>query len=150
MELSTGKWEEQLDKTKSFSISKQMVWEAYLRVKANKGAAGVDEISIDRFEEQLKDNLYKLWNWMSSGSYMPPPVRAVSIPKTNGGERTLGIPTVADRIAQMVVTKQLEPKAEPHFHSDSYGYRPGKSVQGNSAGRGMQSTSGKYIHAPCV
>ena len=128
MELSTGKWEEQLDKTKSFSISKQMVWEAYLRVKANKGAAGVDEISIDRFEEQLKDNLYKLWNRMSSGSYMPPPVRAVSIPKTNGGERTLGIPTVADRIAQMVVTKQLEPKVEPHFHSDSYGYRPGKSA----------------------
>lgn len=117
-----------MDKAKSFSISKQLVWEAYLRVKANKGAAGVDEISIDRFEEQLKDNLYKLWNRMSSGSYMPPPVRAVSIPKTNGGERTLGIPTVADRIAQMVVTKQLEPKVEPHFHSDSYGYRPGKSA----------------------
>ena len=105
-----------------------MVWEAYLRVKANKGAAGVDEISIDRFEEQLKDNLYKLWNRMSSGSYMPPPVRAVTIPKANGGERTLGIPTVADRIAQMVVTKQLEPRVEPHFHPDSYGYRPGKSA----------------------
>lgn len=117
-----------MDKTKSFRISKHMVWEAYLRVKANKGAAGVDEISIDRFEEHLKDNLYKLWNRMSSGSYMPPPVRAVSIPKTNGGERTLGIPTVADRIAQMVVTKQLETKVEPHFHSDSYGYRPGKSA----------------------
>lgn len=117
-----------MDKTKSFSISKAMVWEAYLRVKANKGAAGVDEISIDRFEEQLKDNLYKLWNRMSSGSYMPPPVRAVSIPKANGGERILGIPTVADRIAQMVVTKQLEPEVEPHFHPDSYGYRPGKSA----------------------
>ena len=117
-----------MDKTKSFSISKQMVWEAYLRVKANKGAAGVDKISIDRFEEQLKDNLYKLWNRMSSGSYMPPPVRAVSIPKANGGERILGIPTVADRIAQMVVTKQLEPEVEPHFHPDSYGYRPGKSA----------------------
>lgn len=88
-----------MDKTKSFSISKHMVWEAYLRVKANKGAAGVDEISIERFEEHLKDNLYKLWNRMSSGSYMPPPVRAVSIPKASGGERTLGIPTVADRIA---------------------------------------------------
>lgn len=128
MELSTGKWEEQLDKTKSLSISKQMVWEAYLRVKANKGAAGVDEISIDKFEEHLKDNLYKLWNRMASGSYMPPPVRAVSIPKANGGERTLGIPTVADRIAQMVVTKQLEPMVEPYFHPDSYGYRPGKSA----------------------
>ena len=128
MELSTGKREEQLDKTTSFSISKHMVWEAYLRVKANKGAAGVDEISIERFEEHLKDNLYKLWNRMSSGSYMPPPVRAVSIPKASGGERTLGIPTVADRIAQMVVTKQLEPKVEPHFHPDSYGYRPGKSA----------------------
>lgn len=117
-----------MDKTKSFSISKQKVWEAYLRVKANKGAAGVDKISLDRFEEQLKDNLYKLWNRMSSGSYMPPPVRAVSIPKANGGERILGIPTVADRIAQMVVTKQLEPEVEPHFHPDSYGYRPGKSA----------------------
>lgn len=117
-----------MDKTKSFSISRQRVWEAYLRVKANKGAAGVDEISINRFEEQLKDNLYKLWNRMSSGSYMSPPVRAVSIPKANGGERILGIPTVADRIAQMVVTKQLEPEVEPHFHPDSYGYRPGKSA----------------------
>ena len=181
---------------------------------------GVDEISIDRFEEQLKDNLYKLWNRMSSGSYMPPPVRAVTIPKANGGERTLGIPTVADRIAQMVVTKQLEPRVEPHFHPDSYGYRPGKSAldavatarqrcwksdwvidldikgffdnldhelvmravkkhtdcrwvllyierwlkapmqrtdgtrenrhKGTPQGGGMQSTPGKYIHAPCI
>lgn len=105
-----------------------MVWEAYLRVKANKGAAGVDDISISKFEEKLKDNLYKLWNRMASGSYMPPPVRAVSIPKANGGERILGIPTVADRIAQMVVTKYLEPLVEPCFHPDSYGYRPGKSA----------------------
>lgn len=88
-----------MDKTKPFSISKQIVLEAYLRVKANKGAAGVDDISIAKFEEKLKDNLYKLWNRMSSGSYVPPPVRAVSIPKANGGERILGIPTVADRIA---------------------------------------------------
>ena len=122
------KWEELLDKTKSFSISKQTVWEAYLRVKANKGAAGVDEISITKFEEKLKDNLYKLWNRMSSGSYIPPSVRAVSIPKANGGERILGIPTVADRIAQMVVTMYLEPLVEPCFHPDSYGYRPGKSA----------------------
>lgn len=117
-----------MDKTKSFSISKQIVWEAYLRVKANKGAAGVDDISVAQFEEKLKDNLYKLWNRMSSGSYMPPPVRAVSIPKANGGERILGIPTVADRIAQVVVTMYLEPLVEPLFHADSYGYRPGKSA----------------------
>lgn len=122
------KWEELLDKTKPFSISKQIVWEAYLRVKANKGAAGVDDISITKFEEKLKDNLYKLWNRMTSGSYMPPPVRAVSIPKDNGGERILGIPTVSDRIAQMVVTMCLEPLVEPLFHPDSYGYRPGKSA----------------------
>jgi RNA-directed DNA polymerase len=117
-----------LDKTKPFNISKQAVWEAYLRVKANKGAAGVDDVSITKFEEKLKDNLYKLWNRMSSGSYMPPPVRAVSIPKDNGGERILGIPTVADRIGQMVVAMYLEPLVEPYFHPDSYGYRPGKSA----------------------
>jgi RNA-directed DNA polymerase len=117
-----------LDKTKSFDISKKMVWEAYLRVKVNKGAAGVDNVSIARFEENLKDNLYKLWNRMSSGSYMPPPVKGVSIPKANGGERILGIPTVADRIAQMVATMYLEPLVEPHFHPDSYGYRPRKSA----------------------
>ena len=117
-----------MDKTKPFSISKQAVWEAYLRVKANKGAAGVDGVSITKFEEKLKDNLYKLWNRMSSGSYMPPAVRAVSIPKDNGGERILGIPTVADRIGQMVVTMYLEPLVEPLFHADSYGYRSGKSA----------------------
>jgi RNA-directed DNA polymerase len=122
------KREELLDKTKLFEISKQTVWEAYLRVKANKGAAGVDDVSIAKFEEELKDNLYKLWNRMSSGSYMPPAVKAVSIPKANGGERILGIPTVADRIAQMVVTMYLEPSVEPLFHADSYGYRPGKSA----------------------
>lgn len=117
-----------MDKTKPFNISKQAVWEAYLRVKANKGAAGVDDVSITKFEEKLKDNLYKLWNRMSSGSYMTPPVRAVSIPKDNGGERILGIPTVADRIGQMVVVMYLEPLVEPYFHPDSYGYRPGKSA----------------------
>jgi len=122
------KWEEPLSKTKPFSISKQMVWEAYLRVKANKGAAGVDDVSITKFEEKLKDNLYKLWNRMSSGSSMPPAVKAVSIPKATGWERVLGIPTVADRIAQMVVTMCLEPTVDPLFHADSYGYRPGKSA----------------------
>lgn len=105
-----------------------MVWEAYLRVKANKGAAGVDDVSISKFEGKLKGNLYKLWNRMSSGSYIPPAVKAVSIPKASGGERILGIPTVADRIAQMVVTMYLEPLVEPVFHADSYGYRPGKSA----------------------
>ena len=113
-----------MDKTKSYEISKKVVWEAYKRVKANKGAAGIDEESIAEFEENLKDNLYKIWNRMSSGSYFPPPVKAVEIPKKNGGKRMLGIPTVADRIAQMVVKMYFEPKVEPYFHQDSYGYRP--------------------------
>jgi RNA-directed DNA polymerase len=122
------KWEEPLDKTKPFDISKHVVWEAYLRVKANKGAAGIDEQSIADFERDLKNNLYKIWNRMSSGSYFPPPVRTVSIPKSGGGLRKLGIPTVGDRIAQMVVKLYLEPEVEGHFHPDSYGYRPGKSA----------------------
>jgi RNA-directed DNA polymerase len=117
-----------MDKTKSFKISKQVVWEAYQRVKANKGAAGIDKESIMDFEQNLKDNLYKLWNRMSSGSYLPPPVKAVEIPKKNGGLRVLGIPTVADRIAQMTVKMYFEPRVEPFFYPDSYGYRPGKSA----------------------
>jgi RNA-directed DNA polymerase len=117
-----------LDKAKSFSISKKLVWVAYQRVKANKGAAGVDEQSIQDFEVNLKDNLYKLWNRMSSGSYYPPPVKRVEIPKSDGGKRPLGIPTVSDRIAQMAVKLLLEPEIEPHFHMDSYGYRPGRSA----------------------
>ena len=117
-----------MDKAKPFCISKQEVWEAYKRVKANKGAAGVDEQSIASFEKGLKRNLYKIWNRMSSGSYFPPPVRTVKIPKANGGERKLGIPTVSDRIAQMVVKSRLEPEVDPLFHPDSYGYRPGKSA----------------------
>jgi RNA-directed DNA polymerase len=115
-------------KPKSFEISKWAVWEAYRRVKANKGAAGVDEQSILEFEEDLKGNLYKLWNRLSSGSYFPPPVRAVEIPKRDGSLRMLGVPTVADRIAQTVVRGYLEPGVEPHFHPDSYGYRPGRSA----------------------
>jgi RNA-directed DNA polymerase len=117
-----------MSKAKPFCISKQEVWEAYKRVKANKGAAGVDEQSIADFEKRLKPNLYKIWNRMSSGSYFPPPVRTVKIPKANGGERKLGIPTVSDRIAQMVVKSRLEPEVDPLFHPDSYGYRPGKSA----------------------
>jgi RNA-directed DNA polymerase len=114
---------------KSFVISKRLVWEAWLRVKDNKGAAGVDEESIEEFERDLQGNLYKLWNRMSSGSYVPPPVRAVEIPKKGGrGVRTLGVPTVADRVAQTVAYLYLEPEVEPVFHQDSYGYRPGRSA----------------------
>lgn len=117
-----------MSKAKPFSISKRVVWEAYERVKANGGAAGVDSETIEEFEKDLKDNLYKLWNRMSSGAYFPPPVRTVEIAKDNGGVRKLGIPTVADRIAQTVVKMYLEPLVEEHFHQDSYGYRPGKSA----------------------
>ena len=114
---------------KPFDISKRVVWEAYEKVKANQGAAGVDGESIEEFERDLKRNLYKLWNRMSSGTYFPPPVRAVEIPKTGGkGVRVLGVPTVADRIAQTVVRSYLEPEVEPVFHPDSYGYRPGRSA----------------------
>jgi len=104
------------------------VWEAWERVKANHGAAGVDEESIADFEKGLKDNLYKIWNRMSSGCYFPPAVRTVGIPKKDGRVRLLGIPTVADRVAQMVGKMYLEPVLEPNFHQDSYGYRPGKSA----------------------
>jgi group II intron reverse transcriptase/maturase len=114
---------------KPFSITKQDVWDAYRRVKANGGAAGVDGQSIAQFEENLSRNLYKLWNRLASGCYFPPPVRRVEIPKSDGRTRPLGIPTVADRIAQMVVTRFLEPILEPQFHADSYGYRPGKSAK---------------------
>jgi len=113
---------------KPYNIPKQLVWEAYRRVKANRGAAGVDGESLTAFEKNLKDNLYKVWNRMSSGSYFPPPVRLVEIPKDNGGMRPLGIPTVADRVAQTVVKMVLEPLVEPVFHEDSYGYRPGRSA----------------------
>ena len=117
-----------MSQSKPFAITKQAVWQAYERVKANRGAAGVDGQSIQQFEANLKDNLYKLWNRLSSGSYMPPAVRRVEIPKASGGTRPLGIPTVADRIAQMVVKHALEPMLEPYFHVDSYGYRPHKSA----------------------
>jgi len=115
-------------KTKSYVISKFVVWEAYKRVKGNKGSSGVDGETLEAFEKNLKNNLYKLWNRMSSGTYFPPPVKLVEINKKDGGKRPLGIPTVTDRIAQMVVKMTLEPKLEPCFHADSYGYRPGKSA----------------------
>ena len=114
---------------KSFEISKREVWEAYQRVLANKGASGSDGQSLDEFQIDLKGNLYKIWNRMSSGSYFPPPVRAVEIPKSTGGVRVLGVPTVADRVAQTVVARRLEAVVvEPKFHADSYGYRPGRSA----------------------
>jgi RNA-directed DNA polymerase len=114
--------------TKPFVIPKALIWNAFQRVKANGGSAGVDEESIDAFEKSLGDNLYKLWNRMGSGSYFPPPVKAVPIPKKSGGTRMLGVPTVADRVAQTVVKLVLEPALEPVFDRDSFGYRPGRSA----------------------
>lgn len=117
-----------MSETKPFGISKRAVWGAYRKVKANHGAAGVDRQSLEDFSKDLKNNLYKLWNRLASGSYFPPPVLLVEIPKAQGGTRKLGVPTVSDRIAQMVVKQALEPCVEPYFHQDSYGYRPRKSA----------------------
>jgi RNA-directed DNA polymerase len=116
---------------KPFTISKRLVWDAFGKVRQNKGAAGVDGVSIAGFEEDLKSNLHKIWNRMSSGTYFPPPVRAVEVPKP-GGTRVLGVPTVADRVAQTAVAMFLEPEVEKVFHSDSYGYRPGGDLPGVS------------------
>jgi RNA-directed DNA polymerase len=116
-------------KDKSFVIPKLLVWEAWRRVKANKGAPGVDGEDLEAFEADLENNLYTVWNRMSSGSYFPPPVRAVEIPKPHGpGTRVLGVPTIADRVAQTAAAMYLEPLVEPRFHPDSYGYRPKKSA----------------------
>ena len=115
-------------KAKPYVISKREVWQAYEKVKANRGAAGVDGQTITEYEGQLKANLYKLWNRMSSGSYFPPPVRVVEIPKDGGGTRKLGIANVSDRIAQTVVTSRLVAVLDPLFHPDSYAYRPRKSA----------------------
>jgi RNA-directed DNA polymerase len=122
-----------MDKLKSpgkpFEISKWEVWEAYRQVRANQGAPGVDGVTLNEFEADLKNNLYKIWNRMSSGSYFPPPVKAVEVPKPHsGGSRVLGVPTVADRIAQTVVARRLGAKVEPIFHPGSYGYRPNRSA----------------------
>ena len=115
--------------TKSFGISKHAVLDAYRRVKANRGAAGIDNESIEMFEADLKGNLYRIWNRMSSGSYFPPAVKRVEIAKRKGGTRILGVPTVSDRVAQMVVKLYVEPQLDGLFHPDSYGYRPGKSAK---------------------
>ena len=116
-----------MEKAKSYHISEYVVQEAYERVKANKGAEGIDGETIKEFEENKENNLYKIWNRMSSGSYFPPPVKAVEIQKDDGKKRKLGIPTVTDRIAQMVAKIYLEPFVDSYFHEDSYGYRPNKS-----------------------
>lgn len=117
-----------MNTAKPFAISKRMVWEAYKAVKVNGGAPGADGQSIEAFESDLANNLYRIWNRMASGAYFPPPVLRVEIPKHDGGVRALGIPTVEDRVAQAVVKQHLEAIVEPHFHADSYGYRPGRSA----------------------
>ena len=141
-----------MTKAKPFDISKREVWKAFKRVKANQGAAGVDGQSIAAFESRLADNLYKLWNRLSSGSYFPPPVRRVNIPKASGGMRPLGIPTVADRVAQEVVRRYLEPLLEPRFHEDSYGYRPGRSAimrsERHGSDAGARTGSSIWISRP--
>ncbi len=114
--------------TKPFAISKRAVYDAWKRVKAKRGGAGTDRESLEEFEANLSGNLYKVWNRLASGSYFPPPVREVGIPKHDGGVRKLGVPTVGDRVAQTVVKQYLEPYLEPHFEPDSYGYRPGRSA----------------------
>lgn len=127
-QITNWKRRSYLTKAKPYEISKENVWKAYKQVKAKGGAQGADGQTIKDFEKKLKLNLYKIWNRMSSGSYIPPAVRAVEIPKKDGTTRVLGVPSVSDRIAQMVVKLELEPQIEPYFHKDSYGYRPGKSA----------------------
>jgi retron-type reverse transcriptase len=117
-----------MSEAKPCDISKRLVWDAWEQLKASHGAAGGDGVSIATFEKDLKRNLFKIWNRMSSGSYFAPPVRLVEIPKANGGVRPLGIPTIADRVAQTVVKMVLGPEVEPIFHPASYGYRPGRSA----------------------
>lgn len=117
-----------MENTKPFNITKRMVFEAYQAVKANRGGAGIDKITMREFETKLSVNLYKIWNRLASGTYFPPAVKSVEIPKSSGGTRILGIPTIGDRIAQMVVKRSFEPKVERFFVDDSYGYRPGKSA----------------------
>lgn len=116
------------NKTMRLELSKQQVWEAYKKVKANQGTCRVDDVDWKQFDAQLKQNLYTLWNRLSSGSYYPKAVRRVSIPKSNGGMRGLGIPTLIDRIAQEVLRSVMAPYVEPHFHADSYARRSSKSA----------------------
>jgi RNA-directed DNA polymerase len=121
--------DESKSQVKPFVISKRLVWEAFFRVKANRGGPGVDGVTVEQYEQGMQNNLFKLWNRMSSGSYFPPPVKAVEIPKAGGrGVRVLGVPTVEDRVAQTAAAMVLERRVEPIFHPDSYGYRPRRSA----------------------
>ncbi len=131
-----------MDRAKPYDIPKREVWEAYKKVRANQGAAGVDGQTISDFEADLANNLYKLWNRLSSGSYLPPPVRRVDIPKSDGKTRPLGIPTVADRIAQMVVKRHLEPLVEPRFHPDFTDTGPANRRSMRSTRRGSDAGVG--------
>ena len=131
--------------TKPYSIAKRTVWDAYQKVKANRGAAGIDDETIAMYEQNLSRNLYKLWNRMSSGSYIPPPVKQVEIPKASGGLRKLGIPTVSDRVAQTVAKLIIEPILDPMFHPDSYGYRPGKSAKQELVAQRIQPWKSKVL-----
>lgn len=117
-----------MNQSKAFEITKQEIVNAYKKVKENKGSAGSDNQTIENFDSNIKNNLYKIWNRMSSGCYFPPPVKLVEIPKLDGRKRPLGIPTVSDRVAQQVVKNRLEPNLDAIFHEDSYGYRPNKSA----------------------
>lgn len=117
-----------MNKAKPFVIDKKLVYEAYLKVKSNKGGSGIDNVTIEKFDSNLGKNLYCLWNRMSSGSYFPQAVKLVEIPKSNGGKRPLGIPTVADRIAQMAVVLAITSSLDSIFHENSYGYRMNKSA----------------------
>ena len=117
-----------MDEAKPFEVGKWLVYEGWKEVKSNKGSAGIDGIGVAEYERKLHNNLYKLWNRMSSGSYFPKPVKLVEIPKSNGGKRPLGIPTVEDRVAQAAVVKAIMPKLDKIFHEDSYGFRPNKSA----------------------
>jgi RNA-directed DNA polymerase len=117
-----------MEERKSFPVTKQMVWEAYKKVKRNRGSSGIDQLSIDGFDEDLSNNLYKIWNRLASGSYFPPRVKEVEIPKKDGRVRKLGIPTVGDRVAQTVIKEYLEERVDHMFHPNSYGYRPCKSA----------------------
>ena len=117
-----------MNAAKPFEIDKRLIYEAYKKVKSNRGSAGIDGVSMEEFDNDLSNNLYRLWNRMSSGSYMPKSVKLVEIPKPNGGKRPLGIPTISDRIAQMAVVLSIMPSLDAIFHEDSYGYRPNKSA----------------------
>ena len=113
---------------KPFDIPKMLVWRAWKRVAANGGAPGADGVTIEDFKADLGNSLYKIWNRMSSGTYFPPPVRAVEIPKASGGTRILGVPTVGDRVAQTVAAMAPALRADAIFHDDSYGHRPWKGA----------------------